>query len=113
MRRVMTAAGALLAAAPMAFAAPPPASAATGTVVIEGDRVPRTRLADPAPGCHLLPSFPLLSRVSVINSTDADITLYPGEGCRAGLLRPATTVKAGTTRERTLTGTYSLLVQAV
>ncbi|WP_248958695.1 hypothetical protein [Sphaerisporangium perillae] len=111
MRRVMTALGALLAAAPLALTAPSPATAATGTLTIEGDEVPRTRLVDPAPGCHALPWFSLMTRVTVINKTDADVIIYSGEGCKRGLLRGATLVRAGTLRERTLTGTYSLMVQ--
>ncbi|MET8141155.1 hypothetical protein ABZU32_12670 [Sphaerisporangium sp. NPDC005288] len=112
MRRAMSALSALLATAPLTLAAPAPASAATGTLVVEGDEVPRTRLVNPAPGCYALPWFPLFTRATVINSTDADVILYSGEGCKAGLLRAATSVRAGTTRERTLSGTHSILVQS-
>ncbi|MFC4536246.1 hypothetical protein [Sphaerisporangium dianthi] len=112
MRRVMTALSALLATAPLTLTAPLPAGAATGTLVVEGDRVPRTRLVNPAPGCYALPWFPLFTRASVVNSTDADVILYSGEGCKPGLLSAATSVRAGATRERTLTGTHSVLVQS-
>lgn len=111
MRRALTTLSALLAAAPLTLTVPWPAAGAVGSLTVQSERIPRTEFVDPKPGCYALPFFPLMSRVSLINNTDADVILYSGENCRPGLLRVATRVRAGTTRERTLTGTHSLKVE--
>ncbi|GAA3846666.1 hypothetical protein GCM10022226_82890 [Sphaerisporangium flaviroseum] len=111
MRRVLTTLSALLATAPLTLTAPWPAAAAVGTLTIQIEGVVHAKFVDPAPGCFTLPSFGLMSRVLVINNTDADVILYSGETCKSGFLRAASGVRAGTTRERTLIGTHSLRVQ--
>ncbi|MEU8272332.1 hypothetical protein AB0B89_34920 [Sphaerisporangium sp. NPDC049002] len=111
MRRVLTTLSALLATAPLILAAPGPAVAATGKLIITTEGVTRNQFFDPAPGCYGLPSFRLLSRVQVINATNADVIVYSGANCRSGLLHAATRVPAGTVGERTLTGTHSVQVQ--
>lgn len=111
MRRTLTSLGLLLAAAPLMAATTWPASAATGTVVLRDGASLIAKFVNPKPGCYELPEFSLLSRVSLENKTDADVVLHSGTGCKRGLLRAATRVRAGATRERTLTGTYSLSVR--
>ncbi|RCG17774.1 hypothetical protein DQ384_39650 [Sphaerisporangium album] len=131
MRRALTTLTVLLAAAPLTLAAPWPATAAdaapgsgpgprhaagrgdenaVGELLVETDRLPRTKLVRPKPGCYVLPRFPLLSLVTVTNGTNADAIIYSGENCKPGFLRPASRVRAGTISRHTLTGTYSLLV---
>ncbi|WP_424533151.1 hypothetical protein ACOZ38_22450 [Sphaerisporangium viridialbum] len=111
MRRVLSTLGALLATVPLTLTAPGQAVAATGKLIIMTGGVARNQFFDPAPGCYGLPSFRLLSRVRVINQTNADVILYSGENCRPGFLRATTRVPAGTVGERTLTGTHSIQVQ--
>jgi hypothetical protein len=110
MRRALTTLGALLAAAPLTLTAPRPAGAAVGSLIIQAEGLARTQFFDPAPGCYALPSYPLMTRVSVINNTDADVVVYSGENCKPGILRAATRVRAKTASERTLTGTHSIRV---
>ncbi|MEU9886324.1 hypothetical protein [Sphaerisporangium sp. NPDC051011] len=81
-----------------------------GELLVETERLPRTKLVHPKPGCYVLPRFPLMSLVTVTNGTNADAILYSGENCKPGFLRAASRVRAGTTSRHTLTGTYSLLV---
>ncbi|GII78784.1 hypothetical protein Sru01_37660 [Sphaerisporangium rufum] len=111
MRRALTAAGTLLAAIPLVLTAAGPAGAATGTLTVESTRGPRVRIVNPAAGCHALPAFPLFSRIRVINATDTDVVFYSGAGCRSGLLRATTRVRAGATVRRTMSGTYSVRVE--
>ncbi|GAA1516333.1 hypothetical protein GCM10009677_57060 [Sphaerisporangium rubeum] len=111
MRRALTSLGLLFAAAPLMAATTQPATAATGTVALRADGTLVVTFVNPKPGCYELPEFSLLSRVSLDNKTDADVVLHSGAGCKRGLLRAATRVRAGATRERTLTGTYSLSVR--
>jgi hypothetical protein len=110
MRRALTSLGVLLAAAPLMVATGPPAAAATGTLVVQADGMVVTQLTNPKQGCYELPAFTLLTRASLVNKTDVDVFLHSGPGCKRALLRPVTRVRPGTTRERTLTGTYSVMV---
>ncbi|MEO3807733.1 hypothetical protein ABGB17_01880 [Sphaerisporangium sp. B11E5] len=111
MRRALTSLGLLLATTPLMIAATPPATAATGTLVLQSDGLMIAQFTNPKHGCYELPEFSLLTRTALINKTDADVVLYSGPGCKRGLLRAATRVRPGATRERTLTGTYSLSVR--
>ncbi|MFC6084543.1 hypothetical protein [Sphaerisporangium aureirubrum] len=112
MRRALTSLGVLLATTPLVIAPGLPATAATGTLVVQADGAVVTTLTNPKQGCYELPEFSLLTRVSLENKTDTEMVLHSGLGCKRGLLRAATRLRPGTTRERTLTGTYSIAVKA-
>ncbi|MDH2426330.1 hypothetical protein [Sphaerisporangium sp. TRM90804] len=110
MRRALTALSALFAAAPLVMAVPPPAAAATGTLVIEGEGVPRTQLDNPAAGCYSLPSFPFLSRAVIANNTNVEVVVYSGPDCKRGLLRAGVRIPAGTAKHRRMMGAHSVKV---
>ncbi|WP_214416777.1 hypothetical protein [Sphaerisporangium fuscum] len=90
----------------------PAARGVTGTLVIQGEKSPRTRLVDPAPGCYALAPFPLLDRVTVTNGTNTGVIMYFGLGCKPGILHSPTRVPPGTGVERILTGAQSIRVEA-